>query len=415
MTVAAAGAGASFLSQLALARSMSTSDYGAYLYLLAMMNVLLIAGRLELDGSAVRWMSQYTATDRWGLARGYVVASYRTVLLASAAVSAIGACLLAYGPGVAVARLGASGFIACLLLPVTGSSLLTTGILRGLKEYVLSQVPFDLLRPLLMILGIGVLTVNSATPLTTAGALWLNLAVGLVVLGLLLSLLYRRAPAELRAAAPRYDWRAWFSAAGAFLVMSLAQLILSNQMDLLVVGSMLSTADAAKYGSAGQLSAIVSLGITGVLFVGAPRIGELFAQGAQPALRQHLRSVSRACLLAGVPLFLAVLILGRWLLGLYGPQFVEAFPILVVLGAAQLTSALVGAHAGAVVSMTRLERGGAVIVCVCAALNMALAIWLTADYGVLGTASATLVATILRSIALDMLLRRRLGVTVLPH
>src|SRR5262249_19680087 len=159
---------------------------------------------------------------------------------------------------------------------------------------------------------------------------------------------------------------------------------------------------------------MIPLGVTAVMFVGAPRVAEYFATGRVTDLRRHIRIVSRACAAVSVPIFVGLLVFGEWLLGLYGREFEAAYPIVLVLGGAQLTSAMVGANAGTVVSMTRLERGGAVIICFCAALNLGLAVFLTARYGVVGTATATLVATVVRSVALDLFLRHRLGVTVLP-
>jgi O-antigen/teichoic acid export membrane protein len=65
-------------------------------------------------------------------------------------------------------------------------------------------------------------------------------------------------------------------------------------------------------------------------------------------------------------------------------------------------------------TMTGHERPAAWMIGGTAVLNIALSIPLTATYGIVGTASATLITTVIRSLTLGFYLRRRLGLLVLP-
>src|SRR5439155_719392 len=59
-----AGAVASFVVQVILARALEATRYGVYSYLLAWVNVAVLAGQLELDTVAIRFISTYDGRRR---------------------------------------------------------------------------------------------------------------------------------------------------------------------------------------------------------------------------------------------------------------------------------------------------------------------------------------------------------------
>jgi O-antigen/teichoic acid export membrane protein len=65
-------------------------------------------------------------------------------------------------------------------------------------------------------------------------------------------------------------------------------------------------------------------------------------------------------------------------------------------------------------TMTGHERPAAWMIGGTAMLNIALSIPLTMTYGLVGTATATLTTTLVRSLMLSVYLRRRLGLVLVP-
>jgi O-antigen/teichoic acid export membrane protein len=115
----------------------------------------------------------------------------------------------------------------------------------------------------------------------------------------------------------------------------------------------------------------------------------------------------------GVPMALAIILLGKPLLSIYGEGYAEGHMVLVILTLAQLVVGLVGALAGYLMTMTAHEREAAIIIGSAAALNLILALVLTPIYGAVGTATATLVAAIARAGALSVYIRRTMGLKLL--
>src|SRR5207249_4584940 len=83
-------------------------------------------------------------------------------------------------------------------------------------------------------------------------------------------LLAHAAPATAVAATPEFEADKWMRAIRSFIVISGAQLILSQQSDILVVGTVLSPRDAGLYSAASQLSWLTMLGAQAVIFVVLP-------------------------------------------------------------------------------------------------------------------------------------------------
>ena len=64
--------------------------------------------------------------------------------------------------------------------------------------------------------------------------------------------------------------------------------------------------------------------------------------------------------------------------------------------------------------MTRYENAAAYIIGGSAALNLVLTIILTPLYGLYGTAAATLIATLARSVVLVVFIRKRMKLDAVP-
>jgi O-antigen/teichoic acid export membrane protein len=114
-----------------------------------------------------------------------------------------------------------------------------------------------------------------------------------------------------------------------------------------------------------------------------------------------------------VPTAAGVIVLGRFLLGLFGDEFVAAYPALVILAAGQIVNALCGT-VGSLMIMTRLHREAATVFGGAAALNIALNAVLIPRFGLNGAAIATSTTVVLWNVVMVVLVVRKLGVNPTP-
>ena len=94
-------------------------------------------------------------------------------------------------------------------------------------------------------------------------------------------------------------------------------------------------------------------------------------------------------------------------------DFVEAYPVLVVLVIGQLLSALIG-PVNLLLTMTEYQTDSVWVTGISAAINLPLTVILVLSYGVIGAALATAISLIGTNLLLAILVWKRLGIVVLP-
>jgi O-antigen/teichoic acid export membrane protein len=411
LTISVVGVGTAYVLQVILAQTLGETHYGTYVVVLAWMNLLLILSRIDLDVVSTRFAGAYAARAEWSLLRGLVRRTRQIVLLVTAAAGGIGAIGMLLRGDMEGPVLHAALWAAALL-PVTGLLLLSAATLQGLKDVPGSQIPSTLLRPVLFMAGVVLFAWLSDVRLTAGSALALNLAATSGALMVSWFRLHRRLPAEVSAAPPAYATREWLKTGAWFVMIDLFQLTISQQSDILIVSIILSKEVAGHYSAASQLAALVQFGVTAVVFIVTPFISELYAKNNFTALRRLVSSTMFVSFLLATPIFVALLLLGRFLLSKFGQPFTAAYPALVLLGAGQLLGACIGTLAGTIMSMTGRQREAAWRIGVSAALNVMLALILVPRLGIIGSATATLIATAVRSALLAVHIHRHLGISL---
>jgi O-antigen/teichoic acid export membrane protein len=236
----------------------------------------------------------------------------------------------------------------------------------------------------------------------------MNLASAFVALCLAWTWRRRAVPPEVRAAKPEYDKRTWAKTAYPVFAVSLSQVVISQQADIIVVGLMLTTAQAGIYGAASQLTMPLVLAASSVTFVAQSIIADLYSREPE-RLQSLIRAVTWLSAALTIPIAAGLIILGKFLLGFYGEGYTAGYTILVILTIAQVVIGLVGSLAGYLLTMTAHEKEAAWIIGLSAGLNLILALILTPRYGPVGTATATLIAALARTIALKVYIGRVMG------
>ncbi|HEX4468541.1 MAG TPA: oligosaccharide flippase family protein [Gemmatimonadaceae bacterium] len=413
-TINVAGTLIAFLVQLLLARTLGPAEYGVYIYTLGIFNIVLLVAKVDWDHVSLRFLSAYTAQQNRGLLRGFLRRSDSIVGLASGVAAALAAIMVWIFRGSVSPSLFAAYLVACALLPITAFLQVKALALQGLRRVVASQAPLSVMRPSLFAAGVILAAFVFDRRLTAASALILNAAATAAVLIVSSRLLSRATKHETSGVAPQYATREWLHVAWGMFVVSAGQFVLSQSFDVVVVGSMLGTTVAGYYGAASQLAGLCGFGVNAVLFMAAPLISELFASGDKPKLQRLITLTGRLNVAVSLPVVLALVFAGRLILSWYGPPFVTAYPVLVVLVAGQLTGAMLGALAGFLMTMTGHHNRAAVIIGASALLYLLLTFVLTRLFGAVGTAASTVIAFLARHVVLEIDIRRRLGIEAFP-
>jgi len=304
---------------------------------------------------------------------------------------------------------------ACALVPLSALLLFSGSALQGFRRVPQAQLPSQVLRPFLF--GGGILLAGSAlgVGISAGGAVALNAAATAVALGVSLVLLSRAIPAGVAAAAPAYDSAKWMHAVRGFMLISAANLILSQQADVLVVGTLLSARDAGLYSAASQLSTLIGLGATAIIFVVLPAVSDLHARARVDELQRLVVRTVQTCALVSVPVAVLLVVAGPLVLDAYGSAFTAGYPVLLILSIVQVVAATMGGLAGYLLTMTGHEWQASRVIVGSALLNLALTIVLTPLLGIVGAALATLAAGLVKLGWLWWYVWHFIGVAVLPY
>ncbi|MGQ0643268.1 MAG: hypothetical protein ACT4P6_21190 [Gemmatimonadaceae bacterium] len=413
LVINAAGMLVSFAVQASLTRALGPLMYGTYSVVLVGMNMALLVTKVELDIVSTRFVGAYTATKDWSRLHGLLRIVPRRVFGLSVAVAFVGAAVLFALRNSTYDHSVPTGLVAMSLLVLTGQLRLQGAALQGFKRVIHAQLPNLVLRPavFLVIVWFMILAGFSFGP---AGAMAFNVVGTFVAIVLSRSYLRRAKPAGVDEAPVTSAWNTWLRAGYSLVFISAAQLLLSDGTSVLMVAFLLGRSDTAYYSVASQLAILVAFASSAVMFIGAPLIAELYAQQQFDTLRRFARAATTVCFVASLLLLLGIVVFGKPVLRVFGTSFPGAYPVMLVLGVSHFVSASIGALAGWLMTMTGHERAAAWMIGGSGALQIALSFPLTAAYGIMGTASASLIAIVARSLMLSIFLHRRLGIVMLP-
>jgi O-antigen/teichoic acid export membrane protein len=207
---------------------------------------------------------------------------------------------------------------------------------------------------------------------------------------------------------PSFQTATWIKAA---LPLSFASLftLYFPELNIILVGTFLPDADVAVYNACLRTAFLIAFGLIAVDSVILPRISYLYEKRETQQLQ---RMISRSTLLKvfGASLALAVLALaGKKILGLFGPDFVRGYPILLLLGLAQLVRAI-GGIAAELLAVTGHQNRCLPVFGSALVATVVLNGLLVPAFGLMGAAASIFIVIALSTIWLNALVLRHLGI-----
>lgn len=399
-------AGLAYMLVVILARWLSPQDFGRYSLIISVITLAAIVARLGADVAVVRFLGVYHATKATDLAEGLVRTSTRWVLALAGAIGLAAAALiwLWLGPtGAATPYIVA----ALLVFPAFALTDVMSAILRSYGENVSALAPKDIVWRIATIAVAGAV-VGLALPEGVALSV-LMAGSGLVLIGLTLWQYLRQEALRLRkdgpVAQPRTDIAAWRRSA-VYVMVGLVARNAARNLDVVLVGALLSVPLAGAYFAASRTAELLGFMLSALNMLVGPAVARGTAEG-KIADTQHKLSLMALFLAGSTGLLLAIIVLfGNTILGLMNPEFVAAYPVLLVLLLGQLVNVCAGS-AGVVLNMTGHDRTTARIQLMVAPVSLALLSVLTPVFGVMGTAWASTIGLAAWNIWLWIEVRRK--------
>jgi O-antigen/teichoic acid export membrane protein len=302
------------------------------------------------------------------------------------------------------AELRLAFFIGAFLLPLQSLSSIRASALLALGRVWSGLSPDYLLRPI--VLGLCVLTmVWLLHTVNAVGGMVAAIGAGMAALVLGQVLLMRALPAAQGPTSTPERQHFLRSAWSLMLFNGSSQLL--YQVDTIIVGATIHPHEAGKYYAAKQLALVASLALIALQTTAAPRLAALWANRELAGLQLELRRVALRGFAFSLLYVVFCLLFGKLVLGLFGPAFVEAYPVLIILAIGQLIAAAGGA-VGQIAAMAGLQTIGGSIYLVAAGVLALTAPVLIDRFGVPGAALTSLIVTFSWIVGLNIIVWRKL-------
>ncbi len=300
--------------------------------------------------------------------------------------------------------------IAMLLIPLTALTILRQGAMQAIGRVVSGQLPEYIIRPALILAGIGALELIGHGILTATTALAINVA-GVGVAFTVGAIMLRSAlPTVVRSVTAQYETRAWIRASLPMMLISGVWLA-NNYLTTLVVGTLDGPRAAGVYSVVEKGAELIVLVLVAANMPLAPAIARMHARGDRVGLQHTTEYVARATLLASAPLAVGFAVFPGLYLGIFGASFYIGTTALTILALSQLVNAAAG-PAGNVLIMTGHERAAVGGIGAGMVANLVLGVALVPSLGVTGGAIASGSSLVLWNTVLLVLARKRVGVNV---
>jgi O-antigen/teichoic acid export membrane protein len=270
-------------------------------------------------------------------------------------------------------------------------------------------VPPYILRPLAM-LGFMALAHAAGLPvdartamLAAVAAIWLTATMQLLLLNKKLSGTVELGPKA-------YETKTWLATSiPIFLVESFYLLL--TYTDMLLLEHLRSPEELAVYYAAAKTLALVAFVNFSVSAAVAHRFTEYHVSGNRERLSEFLAESIRWTFWPSLAATALILALGKPFLWLFGPKFIEGYPVMFLLGVGLLARAAVG-PVERLLNMVGQQNICAMVYAAAFVLNVVGCLLLIPRYGGIGAAIATSSALVIESILLFIVTKRRLGLHV---
>jgi O-antigen/teichoic acid export membrane protein len=397
-----------FVSQVLLARWMGSFEYGIFVLVWVTM---IIVGNLSCLGfhtTVIRFIPEYFERGKLAELRGLLVTSRLFVLFASTAIAAIGTLGLWLFSPLVENYYVVPFYLGIICLPMMALSDVLQGISRANSWTLSALSPAYITRPILILVFMGGALIAGYEPCAENAIVAAILATYVTTIAQLVEVttrLDRRLPAGPR----RIEFRQWFAVSLPIFLVESFFFLLTNA-DVLMVGVFMQPDDVAVYFATVKTLALVHFVYFAVKAGVAQRYAQ-FTHSDPEKLAAFARETVSWTFWPSLLMAMVVLVLGKPMLMLFGPEFDSGYPLLFLLVGGVVARAAVG-PAESLLTMSGNQNVCAVVYAMTLILNVGLSVLLIPAFGLWGAAIATALSMIFEASALSFTVWRKLGIVM---
>ena len=402
-----AGAGAGFVTQVVLARTLHAPALGVFYSVTSLAAVVGLIAAHGYPAIAPRFLSRYRAQGKDGLIAAFVAQARKdaTILVVIATVGVLALALL-WPSFVWEVRLAL--IAAALSIPANAALRLNGTLAMAVRRFALAYLPDTCIRPFVLLAGVLALIAVGVT--LTVSNVTLLLTVVFTGLALAQYFLLRKSLPKAEAAPeeePSKLATIWRREAKPLILVALFTYFFAD-VDILIVTPLLSSANTAIVGVCLKLALLVGFAVQIAHQVVVPDLADAHARKDHSAIRGVALKALAFPLVVTIVALIVVAIWGEPVLSLFGSEFTGAKIPLLILLACQLARVLFGPNVPLLTVIGAQKQNA--LLAVSALIVLVIAnVLLAPAYGVLGAAIAVAIATVFWLFSCSIVLARISG------
>ncbi|NGP75920.1 flippase [Balneolaceae bacterium YR4-1] len=189
--------------------------------------------------------------------------------------------------------------------------------------------------------------------------------------------------------------------------------VIATTIDSIMIGSFLSTKEVGIYGVAFNIAFASSFFLQVTNSVLAPRVASLFADNDIKEMEQIVQKVTMGLTFIAILGFLIILLGGKYILPIWGNEFLEGYKPLLILSIGQFFNIAAGC-VGLILTLCDQEKKWGYITLISAILNTILNISFIKLWGIQGASIATATTMIFMNISGVVLVKKNIGILTFP-
>ncbi len=396
-----------YFSQVIMARWMAEFQYGVFVVVWVGSVIMGGLACLGVQIAVLRFVPEYSARGEYDLLRGVIVGSRIQGLATSTIFALVGfAGLYAFGDHISGVYL-VPLYLGAVTLPMLALGEIQEGLARSFNWANLALWPTYIVRPLLILVFMGGglwfgAPTNAVTAMAAVVAATYVTAIGQFFR------LHSEMGKAVRHGPRRYLPWMWLTVAVPIFVVEGFFNLLTN-VDILVVGGLMQPERVAIYFAAVKTMALVHFVYFSVRAGSAQRFSQYYAAGDDARLSAFVRDTLRWTFWPSLVMVGVLIITGRWLLAMFGPSFVEGYPVIFILSVGLLLRASIG-PAETLLIMAGQQGITAVVYAATFFLNVSLNFLLIPHLGINGAAVATTIALAAETLVLWVVVFGRMSI-----
>ncbi len=404
-----ASAGIAFISQIVQARLMGEFEYGIFVFIWMMMIMVGNLSCLGFHSAVIRFLPEYRVLDAHGEIRGLAFTARVFAIASATTLAALGfAGLHLLGDRIEPFYLAPAvlGFVA---LPMIALGDVLDGTARANSWAISAFSQTYIIRPtLILVFMVGAVLMGQPKTATTAMQSALA-ATYVTTLGQFIGITWRMRK-RYQTGPLKIDFPAWFRVALPIFLIEGFGFMLTNA-DVVIVGFYMPPDQVGIYFAAAKTIALVQFVFFSVKAAAGPRFSALIAARDTPALATFAAKTTRWTFWPSLTVGCGVLILGEFLLSLFGSAFTAGYPLMAILFAGIMMKAMVG-PGEVLLTMAGKQKLCATLYAGILTANVILNILCIPLFGLVGAALASAIATGIEALLLHITVRRTLGIAL---